>query len=310
MHENTTALNRNIGKYPEFTAHLNAMLAKSAAFAWDLAEQCCNTNSNSGKPCAIYHKIWQYLLLLGVTSSTRTDSDFLIDGFCNVIDQFERPKVLISGTADYSMLAHLLYACQLKEVSLDITVLDLCETPLKLNQWYAEQHNCEITVVQEDATRYQAENTFHMICTHSFLGWFTPSQQRKLVKCWYRNLRTGGVLMTTKRVRPQAKTDEISLFEEQDAINFQKRVYQSALSNPDLIAVSPDILADAGYAYAGAFAQYQFSNKEDLYNRIKEGGFEQVTITADKSVASVKDKPSGPQKNAGTRLRIIAHKTG
>lgn len=43
--------------------------------------------------------------------------------------------MLISGTADYSMLAHLLQAYRNVEAAVHVTVLDRCETPLYLCRW-------------------------------------------------------------------------------------------------------------------------------------------------------------------------------
>ena len=48
-------------------------------------------------------------------------------------------RVLISGAADYSILAYVLWACRENGLDAEVTVLDRCDTPLLLNTWYAEQ---------------------------------------------------------------------------------------------------------------------------------------------------------------------------
>src|SRR5262245_58823293 len=57
------------------------------------------------------------------------------------------PRVLISGAADYAMLDFVHKTLHSRGVNADVTVTDLCETPLALNRWYAERCSCRVTTV-------------------------------------------------------------------------------------------------------------------------------------------------------------------
>ncbi len=47
-------------------------------------------------------------------------------------------RILISGAADYALLARIVTMASRHNATPEITVLDRCETPLRLNSWYAK----------------------------------------------------------------------------------------------------------------------------------------------------------------------------
>src|SRR5262245_36311726 len=100
-------------------------LELSAPLARRLAPQLCHKDPASGESCAWQHGLWQYLRILGMNHSPRAHAAFLLEALAATA----RPgmRVLVSGAADYSMLAHVLAATRAAEV----TVLDVCETPLE-----------------------------------------------------------------------------------------------------------------------------------------------------------------------------------
>jgi len=83
-------------------------LAESAPLAWAIAPRLCPGDPQSPSACVWYHRVWQYMRLLGVISSIRTNSAFLTRTFDGLA--LNHPRVLISGSADYAMLAHLWHA--------------------------------------------------------------------------------------------------------------------------------------------------------------------------------------------------------
>ena len=122
-------------------------LAESAPLAWAIAPRLCPGDHQSPSGCVWYHRVWQYLRLLGVITSIRTNSAFLTRTFDGLA--LNHPRVLVSGSADYAMLAHLWHAYAGRP--LDVTVVDLCPTALYLNEWYAGRLGFRLSTVHSDA---------------------------------------------------------------------------------------------------------------------------------------------------------------
>ena len=112
--------------------------------------------------------------------------------------------MLVSATADYSMLAHLRCAYGAEGAALDATVIDNCETAVFLNEWYAARYQFPVTTECANILHYRSERPFDLVCTHNFLSRFDPESRRRLVARWHALLRVGGVVVTTQRVQPDA----------------------------------------------------------------------------------------------------------
>src|SRR5688572_12851833 len=123
-------------------------LADSAPIAWHAAERLCPRAADTADTCFWYHRVWQYLRLLDVISSTRTNSGFMLRTFAEYARRGTHPRCIVTCTADYSMLAHLASAYAGERASLEPTVMDRCPTSLLLNQWYADRHRLALTTVE------------------------------------------------------------------------------------------------------------------------------------------------------------------
>jgi len=153
--------------------NLDEPLLESALLAQQYAKHYC-------KKCAWYHGFWQYLRLLGIGKTLSGQSQF----FSETVQKksaIPNLNILISGCADYSMLA--LVVASLKSVnrqidsSVKLTVLDICQTPLKLCQWYADQNNFQIDLIESDILSYSQNQQFDLIITSSFLGYFSDQSR-------------------------------------------------------------------------------------------------------------------------------------
>ena len=51
-------------------------LAESAPMAWDLASRTCPVDEAGNSFCMSYHRVWQYLGLLAVTSTMRRETHY------------------------------------------------------------------------------------------------------------------------------------------------------------------------------------------------------------------------------------------
>lgn len=193
-------------------------LADSAPLAWREAPLLCHES------CMAYHRVWQYLRWLGLITSIRTNSDFLVRSFEPLAR--DHGRVLVSGTADYGMLAHLHHAYG--GAPLDATVVDLCATPLLLNRWYAQRAGRVVQTIQSDVLSYTTNEPFDLIATHNFLGRFDDAARARLVATWHRLLRPGGVVVTTQRVRPHASAS-FSRYTPEEAAALAARANEAAV---------------------------------------------------------------------------------
>ena len=123
---------------PDNTAHLiniDEPLADSAPIARDFAGKFCLKNKQSGKDCSWYHGFWQELRLMGLATSPEHHSSFFPQAMEILRQGRKSLRILISGSADYSILAHMVHACRVSDIDPELTIVDSCETPLRLNNW-------------------------------------------------------------------------------------------------------------------------------------------------------------------------------
>ena len=189
------------------------LLARGAALARKLAPQRCRKNPATGESCDWYHGLWQDLRLLGLAATPEQQADFFQNSLARFLQR--PPRLLISGAADYSILAHVMSACSENQITADITVMDICETPLFFNRWYAEQMGCRIHTVQANILDHSFDASFDVIYSHSFLGLFPPAQRARLVQQWAHALKPGGAAISVNRVRPGPSGGEIKFSEAQ-----------------------------------------------------------------------------------------------
>jgi len=138
-------------------------LAESAPLAHAWAKQHCES-------CGWYHGAWQYLRLAGVISGMTAEADFFQPVFRDLASEGGSVRVLIAASADYGMLAQVVRGFRAAGVTPSITVLDRCETPLRLNRWYARVFDIEPVLHRGEILEFEPDAPFDVICTHSFFS--------------------------------------------------------------------------------------------------------------------------------------------
>ncbi len=287
---------------------LDTALTESAPLAWRIAASSCFRDPATGASCAYYHRVWQYLLLLGATSSMLTDTAFLIDTLRTLLRARGGARILICGAADYGLLAHVLWAAMLESATPDITVLDRCDTSLELNRWYAHKRSTTVATVNADILEAEATEAFDVVCTHSFLGWFSPAERRRLVDVWRQLLCPDGLVVTTKRLRDTPSGETRQKFSASEAAAFSEHVgVLASHSRARIGATNPAALAEAALAYAQGHIRYPIRNRDELITLFNDGGFSIETLDGDVP-GTRRDRPSGPRQGVGARLRIVARR--
>lgn len=109
------------------------------------------------------------------------------------------------------MLAHVLQALDGPGRSLQVTEVDLCPTALQLNRWYARRIGRAIEVECADLLDHAREDSYDLVITSSLLGFIEPRQRPGLFAMFARNLRRGGSVVLSNRLRDAAPDQPLPL---------------------------------------------------------------------------------------------------
>ncbi len=263
------------------TTMVDEPLGISAPLARQQAPALCHQDPESRQSCAWNHGLWQYLRLLGLITTPWHHAGFFRGAFARVAADCSAPRVLVSGTADYSMLAHVLAIFGERDITPAVTVIDRCETPLFLNRWYAERMSHHIKTCRSDILEFSSASAFDVVCSHSFLGQFDPAQRLQLLAKWRDLLRPGGRVVTVNRVRPAATATLVGFSDEQ-ARAFGTAVLRKAEAMTEIVGVEPRQLAEEARIYAGKQKAYPVRSAEEIRALFEQAGFtvEQLKCTA------------------------------
>lgn len=183
------------------TANLTEWLIRSADItATDASKHCTGSLMDTSR-CDWYHGSWQYLRLMNLVSSPSWHHDFYMRVLKEATDVLS-PRVLISGTADYSMYAYVLEAQANNGKTSKVTIVDMCETPLLACKWLGDQVSQQPITRKEDIRRLAATNQdiFDCICTDAFLTRFKGEEVDEVLVAWLKLLKPGGSIVTTVRI--------------------------------------------------------------------------------------------------------------
>jgi SAM-dependent methyltransferase len=241
--------------------------------------------------CAWFHGAWQVLRRLGLNTTPEHHASFFRRWLAGQTPR----RVLVSGAADYGMLARI------ASPALRITVLDRCPTPLALNRWYARRRGIRIATARADILEYRAPQRFDVICTHSFLGQFTPRRRVRLLEAWHALLRPGGLVLTVNRLRPGAGTRWLGFSPEQSAL-LQRLARRRAAA----VGAPPSRLAELARDYAGRMGAWPIRSEQELTALFERGGFAIGELVARPVVLRAGPKLSGPTTPGGAIYACIA----
>ncbi|HEY6241432.1 MAG TPA: class I SAM-dependent methyltransferase [Burkholderiales bacterium] len=251
---------------------LEEPLAESAPLARRLALALCRRDPVTAESCAWTHGFWQYLRLMGLASGPTHHAEFFRTAFDGVTGDTGAPRVLVCGSADYSMLAHVLWAFRARAIEADVTVIDLCEAPLALSRWYAQRMGCRIRTACCDVLAYVAPHPFDAICTHSFLSYFSPDRRVDLLAKWRQLLRPGGAVITVNALRPGAAADRVGLNSAQ-ARALREDVLARAQTMRSAVQLDPLELARDAEIYAGKLGFWRVQSGEEVRALFERSGF-------------------------------------
>lgn len=283
-------------------------LLESAPLAWRMAPQLCLTASGTDERCAWIHGFWQYLRLLGLASTPGLHARFFSDTLKVCAGSSAKPRVLISGAADYSMLTVVVQAFREINVSPDITIVDQCETPLMLNRWLANREGIGITTIRRDIFGYTENRLFDAVCTHSFLSEIPPGRWPDLLGKWRQLLRPGGVAITVNRVRPGENSTAVG-FTPAQADVFRAAILEKARSLGPAWQADPLELVRQAEIYMSRRRTYAIRSREDVISLFEGAGFGLDSLSCGPIDAGVRHEVSGPTTPGNADYaRIVARR--
>lgn len=264
-----------------------------------LSGAVCSGSYVSTEDCSWYHGVWQYLRILDLVSTPTWHPDFYIPQLKLFAQKCDNSKILISGTADYSTLAHVLWAFDKAQKRCDVTVLDLCQTPLILCQWYARRVKHRINTVKADILTFRSEDLYDAIVTDAFLTRFPKQKRSKVIECWSRLLKPGGRVVTTVRIEDSSATGKVVAHPEQVDL-FRSRALKTARRWQDFLPLSPQEIAIKAQRYAERMVSNPISSADELKDEFIRHGF---------SLSHLKVTEVKGEMAPTTYVQVVAKKT-
>jgi hypothetical protein len=154
----------------------------------DLAPEAYRLSPLLCGPCRDLHGLWPYIRLSRASTGVETGESHLKTELRNLFDRgFSR--VLIAGAQDTGLLALVARASAGRDPQ--ITVLDICETPLKLCRRLAEQWTLSIDTIRQDLFDLHTAQRFDIVLVHGTLHFIAADRRLEVLR------RLRGVLHPT-----------------------------------------------------------------------------------------------------------------
>ena len=257
---------------------LKDIFKKSCNEMCDFAVQnCCTDYVDEKNGCSWYHCAWAYLRLLDCVSAPQWHENNYRTAIRKCLDSFHKPiQLLISGTADYSMLHLIIDELYSSNSQANIYILDKCPSPLHLCNDYIKkyvssekkqfiQYHTTIKFIEEDILR-TGLNHFDIICTDAFLTRFNYFGAASVIKKWYEMLNQCGVILTTVRIHnstPEANLLSVS----KSILKFEKKVsdkYDKYITENNDFPIAKEKLLYLANRYIIKMVSNSLGSEEDI----------------------------------------------
>jgi SAM-dependent methyltransferase len=276
------------------------MSFERARYIEELARQhCCKGHDD----CAWYHGFWHYLRWLGLGCDAWRHRDFFLSELAKIPlrDSFQ-PEILVSGTADESMLSLVLEAVGTAQA----TVIDRCQTPLLLCKEFVATKGLTISTWQGDIRDVSWPARFDAIVTHVFLGYFDDAGRLEVIKRWFGLLKPGGSVVTVQRLRPGFPHPTVG-FSPSELAELCQAVDQGLANHGIAAEIRKETVAKAR-TYGESFTNFAILSADNILDAFRQAGFrlEQYEV---ETTPSQTGAGSGPSVSDGAIfIKIVAFK--
>jgi len=214
-------------------------------------------------------------------------------------------RVLVSGSADYAMPAVVSWVFETEGQRADVTVADVCQTPLRLCQWYANHTHRSFKCVASDIMEQAVGEPYDIICTHSFLGSFSADNRKQLVMKWQRLLPPGGAVVSVNRLRPD--TVQAVGFNDTQARQFRERLAAAARAYPSDLGISATELASLADGYLRQRSIFPIRSTEEIQDLFADNGFRVAVMESGPITLAPGSVVGGPTlRDAAPYARFVA----
>ncbi|WP_341716685.1 class I SAM-dependent methyltransferase [Micromonospora sp. FIMYZ51] len=266
---------------------LTSVLLQSAKMLYAMAPMSCGPSHQDSTNCSWYHSAWQYLRLFNMVSSPQWHAEFYSRRLVEAVRGGAR-RVLISGTADYTTLAFVLDAIRTATGelpgTLDVHVVDRCQTPLLACQWYARQVGTEIQGHQADITcpdavrQLTTAGKFDLVVADAFLTRFDRAMASTVLDSWSALLRPGGRVVTTVRLHPGNEWPSVDEQDDRHQVtdlvdDFELRFRERAAGWRGLLQVQLEELSAAVRRYATRMMSHDLGDADEVRTAFGRRGF-------------------------------------
>jgi SAM-dependent methyltransferase len=286
---------------------LKQVLLESAPLARKVAPVLCRPDEPSDRMCAWYHGFWQYLRLLGLAAAPQRHTQFFDEALGGLAGSGAQ-RLVITGSADYAMLAQVNRVWTASGAGGELAVVDACETPLFLCKWYAKLRSLRLTAHACDILRWTPAAGFDVACTHSFMAQFPRSTRGKLIAAWRRALKPGGRVVTTTRV-DDADTPERFGFTGEQVAAFADSVFERAHAIRERLDIDPEELRRRAASYAEKVVSHPVTSRAELVELFEQGGFQFERLELVTLAGAVDSAAAGPTTSKrATYAHIVARR--
>ena len=175
-------------------------LGDIAAQAYELSGRLCGS-------CRDLHALWPYIRL-SRSSTGLEDKGSNLELTLQTFIRDGRRKVLIAGAADTGLLSLVVRAGG--DFELDVTVLDICESPLELCRRLASKWAMPIKTIRQDLVELNFRQTFDLVLVHGTLHFIDANKRLDaLTRVQHALRRDGRLILLFNASRPSTiKSDD------------------------------------------------------------------------------------------------------
>ena len=171
----------------------------SAPIAFQTAIKRCPPMDAPGS-CRAYHAVWQYLRLAERTRSLRVDGSIYVAAAERLARTGTLRRVLVTATADYSMLAHLAFGARRGGGAADVPHRRPLRQHARTQPVAGDRMGLAVELTQSDVLAFRKPSLRPRVCT-LFSSAGCPVEDRPaLFKVWRGSLSDEGRLCFSTRV--------------------------------------------------------------------------------------------------------------
>lgn len=187
--------------------------------------------------------------------------------------------MLITGAADHSILHLIVSAFRSEGANPQISLVDLCETTLALNDWYAKRIGANLKVYRGDIRHLAAvPDGQDLITTHSVFSFLSSEEIGKFLLSLKEKLRHAGALVFAQGISPERINGSRVNFSAEEMVQFEDFVAERFLgleTKGDLDEASVRELARGFAASKDIFA---ISHSQVILEPLAKAGFRQEYV--------------------------------